>query len=96
MDFWTVIFRIDLILILIVGAFYAFRELQDFWYNHVEHRMTKAKLQTEATVEAVVARVTGAPAAVASAAGDAVDGLRNKVADGLEDTADAVRPDEDA
>ena len=96
MDFWTGIWRIDMILILIVGTFYAFRELQDFWYSFVEHRITKAKLKTEASVDAILSKITGAGTAIVDGVTDAVDGLRTKAADGLEDTADAVRPDDDA
>ena len=94
MDFWTVIWNIDMILILIVASFYAFRELQGFWYDHVEHRIEKAKLKTEASVEAVVARITGTGKSVADGVADAVDGARTKLADGIQATADEVRPDE--
>lgn len=96
MDFWLLIEHIGWILIVIVGTFYAFRELQGFWYDHVEHRIEKGKLKTEASVEAIVAKITGAPKAVADGVADAVDGARNKLADGLQATADEVRPETDA
>ena len=96
MDIWTVFFRIDLILAMIVLTLYAFRELQDFWYNSVQHRLEKAKLKTEGTVEAIMAKVTGVGTAAADGVADAVDGARTKLADGMEAAADEVRPDEDA
>lgn len=98
MDIWDVIWRIDMILILIVGTFYALRELQDFWYNRVEHRIEKGKLKTQAMVETVMANLKGGAAATVDAAAGAVDGVvdgvRETVADGLEATADTVRPEE--
>lgn len=96
MDFWLLIEHIGWILIVIVGTFYAIRELQDFWYNFVEHRIKKAKLQTEASVEAIVAKITGTGKAAVDGVADAVDGARSKLADGMEAAADEVRPDEDA
>ena len=107
MDIWTVFFRIDLILAMIVLTFYAFREMQDFWYNFVQHRIEKATLKTEATVEAILSKVTGtgkaavdgvtsAGTAVVDGVNDAVDGARTKLADGMQAATDEVRPDEDA
>ncbi len=104
MDFWLLIEHIGWILIVIVGTFYAIRELQDFWYNFAEHRIKKATLKTEASVEAIVAKitgtgkaavdgVTGAGKAAVDGVADAVDGARSKLADGMEAAADEVRPD---
>ncbi len=96
MDIWTLFFRIDLVLAMIVLTFYAIRELQDFWYNFVQHRIEKAKLRSEATFEAIYSKVTGAGTSVVDGVADAVDGARTKLADGMQAATDEVRPDEDA
>ncbi len=96
MDIWTLFFRIDLVLAMIVLTFYALRELQDFWYNFVQHRIEKATLKTEATFEAVYSKITGAGKSAVDGVTDAVDGARNKLADGMQAATDEVRPDEDA